>query len=672
MGQNQLHLETSPYLLQHKDNAVHWQPWGEDALTQAKNEGKPILLSVGYAACHWCHVMAHESFESNEIAALMNELFVSIKVDREERPDLDMIYQAALAMLGEQGGWPLTMFLTPDGEPFWGGTYFPPEPRFGRPSFPEVLQSVSSTYERDPDRIAKNVEALRDGLKRLSASQVGNLIPREAMDSVAARLVREIDPFHGGIGSAPKFPQTMFLEQLWRAWKRSRQDPFFRAVDISLSNMCQGGIYDHVGGGFSRYAVDDRWLVPHFEKMLYDNALLIDLLTLVWQETANPLYGTRVSETVDWILRDMVMEDDGFASSLDADSEGEEGKFYVWSVAEIDALLGDRAALFKSIYDVTPTGNWEGKVILNRSQSLQPADGATEIALKECRETLLEVRNKRVAPGKDDKVLADWNGLMIAAIANAAAVFNRPNWLDVAKRAFAFVEKNMVENGRLMHSWRDGRLKHPATLDDYANMGRAALVLFEVTGETGYLERAETWLETIELHYADPDSRGYFFSADDTPHLIARAKVAADNATPSGNGTLAGVFARLYYLTGKDMYRKRGEAVVSAFSGGDEANLLSMSALVNNAEFLSDALQIVVVGSRREQPTQAMVSATYSVSLPNKILQVIGPEAALPDHHPAHNKGQISGIATTYVCRGQVCSAPFTDPDALAADLEAR
>ena len=672
MGQNQLHLETSPYLLQHKDNAVHWQPWGGDALAQARDEGKPILLSVGYAACHWCHVMAHESFESKEIAPLMNERFVSIKVDREERPDLDIIYQSALAMLGEQGGWPLTMFLTPDGEPFWGGTYFPPEPRFGRPGFPEVLQSVSSTYASDPERIAKNVEALRDGLKRLSTSQPGTLITRDAMDAVAERLVREIDPFHGGIGNAPKFPQTMFLEQLWRAWKRSGQEPFFRAVDISLSNMSQGGIYDHVGGGFSRYSVDDRWLVPHFEKMLYDNALIIELLTLVWQDTANPLYGMRVSETVDWILRDMVMEEGGFASSLDADSEGEEGKFYVWSEAEIDALLGDRAALFKGQYDMTPNGNWEGKVILNRLRAMQPVDEATEAILKECRETLLAVRSKRVAPGKDDKVLADWNGLMIAALANASVVFNRPEWLAAARRAFAFVEENMVNGGRLMHSWRNGSLRHRATLDDYANLARAALVLFEVTGEAGYLARAETWLETTETHYADPDGNGYFFSADDTPHLIARAKSAADNAVPSGNGTLAGAFARLYYLTGRDIYRARSEAVISAFSGELDANLLPMSTLINNTEVLSDALQIVIVGHRAEPATQTMIGAAYSASLPNKVLQVIPPEAALPDHHPAHNKGQVSGIATAYTCAGPVCSAPFTDRDAMAADLKGR
>jgi uncharacterized protein YyaL (SSP411 family) len=344
----------------------------------------------------------------------------------------------------------------------------------------------------------------------------------------------------------------------------------------------------------------------------------------------------------------------------------------VWSENEIEVLLGKRAALFKSVYGVTATGNWEGKVILNRSQSLQLVDGTAETTLMKCREILLEARNIRVAPDKDDKVLADWNGLIIAAIANTAVVFNRPVWLDVARRAFTFVEETMFVNGRLMHSWREERLKHPATLDDYANMGRAALTLYEVTGKSSYLECAENWLETIELHYANPDGCGYYLSADDTPNLIVRAKIAVDNAVPSGNGTLAGVFARLYYLTGKDKYRTRSEAVISAFSGGEETHLLSMSTLVNNADVLSNALQIVIIGSRDEKATQAMVRATYSVSLPNKVLQVIAPEEALPNHHPARNKGQITGLVTTYVCNGQVCSPPFIDPEALAVDLRAR
>ena len=672
MSQNQLHLETSPYLLQHKDNAVHWQPWGEGALAEANREGKPILLSVGYAACHWCHVMAHESFENKDIASLMNEHFVSIKVDREERPDLDMIYQSALAMLGERGGWPLTMFLTPDGDPFWGGTYFPPEPRFGRPGFPEVLRGVSSVFQSEPEKIANSVEAIRDGLKRLSNSQPGNQITREALDEVAKRLVREIDPFHGGIGGAPKFPQTMFLEQLWRAWKRTRQAPFLQAVELTLGQMSQGGIYDHIGGGFSRYTVDDRWLVPHFEKMLYDNALLVELLTLVWQETGNPLYGMRVSETLEWVLRDMVMDEGAFASSFDADSEGEEGKFYVWSETEVDALLGENTTVFKSHYDVTPSGNWEGKVILNRLRDLQLADEATEATLADCRRILLGARAQRVPPGKDDKVLADWNGLMISALTNAAAAFDRDDWLDAARRTFAFVEESMVEAGRLMHSWRVGRPRHPATLDDYANLCRAALALHEVTGEPHYLAQAETWIATVKEHYADLQGGGYFFAARDTPHLVTRAKTAADNAVPSGNGTLAGVLARMYYVTGNDTYRAGSEEIVAAFAGELEANLLPMSTLLNSAEVLLDAIQIVIVGHRGELATTAMIAAAYAASLPNRVLQIIAPDAKLPKHHPAHGKGQASGAATAYVCQGPVCSAPFVEPDALTADLNRR
>ena len=672
MAQNQLHLETSPYLLQHKDNAVHWQPWGEGALADAKREGKPILLSVGYAACHWCHVMAHESFENQETASLMNEHFVSIKVDREERPDLDMIYQSALAMLGEQGGWPLTMFLTPGGDPFWGGTYFPPEPRFGRPGFPDVLRGVSSVFRTDPEKVANSVETLRDGLKRLAGSQSGNQISRAAMDTVAERLVREVDPFRGGIGSAPKFPQVMLLEQLWRAWKRTHQAPFFNAVELTLGQMSQGGIYDHVGGGYSRYSVDERWLVPHFEKMLYDNALLVELLTLVWQETRSPLYAMRVSETLEWILRDMVIDEGGIVSSLDADSEGEEGRYYVWDEASVDALLGGDADVFKSHYDVTASGNWEGKVILNRLRAVSLADAATEATLADCRKTLLDARAKRVPPGKDDKVLADWNGLMISAFTNAAAAFDREDWLDAARRAFAFVEQHMMDQGRLMHSWCAGYARHPATLDDYANLCRAAVILFEVTGEPRYLMQAESWFATVQEHYADPQGGGYFFAAADTPHLITRAKTAADSAAPAGNGTLAGVLARMFYLTGDDTYRAESEKLIAAFTGELESNLLPLSTLVNSAELLAEALQIVIVGDRDEPSTVALLAAVYAASLPNKVLQVIAPGTVLPDHHPAQGKGQVSGTATAYVCLGPVCSPPFVASEALAADLKGR
>src|SRR5271169_2380658 len=389
---NALADETSPYLLQHKDNPVHWQSWSPETLAAAKAENRPILLSIGYAACHWCHVMAHESFENTEIAERMNALFVNVKVDREERPDLDQIYQHALALMGEQGGWPLTMFLTPDGEPFWGGTYFPPESRWGRPGFPEVLEAMSNAYARADDKVAKNVATLREALQRLGRPERGGLIAVEQLDPIAERLLREVDQLHGGIGTAPKFPQTSILELLWRAWKRSGQAPYRDAVVKALDAMCQGGIYDHLGGGFSRYSTDARWLVPHFEKMLYDNAELVDLLTLVWQETRSPLYRQRIGETLGWVAREMRTPGAGFASSLDADSEHEEGKFYVWSEAEIDAVLGGRAPLFKRFYDVTPEGNWEGRTILNRIAAPALADDATERELDACRELLLQAR----------------------------------------------------------------------------------------------------------------------------------------------------------------------------------------------------------------------------------------------------------------------------------------
>src|SRR5437868_1229541 len=461
MDRNRLGEETSPYLLQHKDNPVQWQAWGPDALAAAKAEDKPILLSIGYAACHWCHVMAHESFENPAIAAQMNERFINIKVDREQRPGLDAIYQNALALMGEQGGWPLTMFLTPEGEPFWGGTYYPPEPRWGRPGFPQVLDAISTAYKQDRDNVMKNVVALREALKRLAQPQAGEDVAPELFNQIAERLLREVDPLNGGIGTAPKFPQCGIFELLWRAWKRTGRGPYREAVERTLTTISQGGIYDHLGGGYSRYATDTHWLVPHFEKMLYDNAELVSLLTLVWQETRDPLYAQRVAETVGWLTREMTHPEGGFYSSLDADSEHEEGKFYVWSEAEIDAVLGDRAALFKRYYDVTAEGNWEGHNIPNRLNMPALAEAATEAELAQCRESLLAARAPRVRPGLDDKILADWNGLSIARVAEAGLAFDRAGWIALATRAFAFIHGKMTgEDGRLRHSWREGRARH--------------------------------------------------------------------------------------------------------------------------------------------------------------------------------------------------------------------
>ena len=670
MNRNALGDEISPYLLQHKDNPVHWQPWGAAALAAAKQADKPILLSIGYAACHWCHVMAAESFANPAIAAEMNNNFINIKVDREERPDIDAIYMHALHMMGEQGGWPLTMFLTPEGEPFWGGTYFPPTARWGRPGFPQVLQAIADAYRTQRDQVTKNIAALRKGLDQLGTPQPGEAISLDLIDRIAERLVQEVDGVNGGIGAAPKFPQIPLFELLWRAGHRGNAGAR-DAVLLTLDHIAQGGIYDHLGGGFARYSVDARWLVPHFEKMLYDNALLIDLLSAAWQETKNPLYAERVAETIAWLQREMRLPEGGFASSLDADSEHVEGKFYVWSEAEIDAVLGDDAPRFKKFYDVSATGNWEDHTILNRLGHLARAAPDIEAALAADRTKLLAARGARVRPGIDDKVLADWNGLAIAALANAATVFGQPDWLDLATSAFSFIVRALgTEDGRLHHSWR-GRAQHRAIIDDYANMSRAALALHEATGDARYLERARNWVAVAIGHYWDPRG-GFFFTADDAEHLIARAKNALDQPNPSGNGTLAAVLARLYFLTGDEDYRARAQAVLDAFGGEVRRHLFSHATLLNAAELLAKAVQIVIIGTRGEADTEALLRAVFAANLPNRILSIVSPGTTLPQGHPASGKQQAQGRATVYVCEGPVCSLPLVDPPTLAADLAQR
>jgi len=672
---NQLSQETSPYLLQHKDNPVHWRAWGEAALAEAQSADKPILLSVGYAACHWCHVMAHESFENPEIAGLMNDLFINIKVDREERPDIDSIYQSALALLGQQGGWPLTMFLTPKGEPFWGGTYFPPAERWGRPGFPQVLETIAGIYRKEPDKVAKNVGALKGALAELAKPKPGEGITLDITDKIAERLLQEVDPQHGGIGSAPKFPQGPIFELLWRAWKRNGKEPMRDAVLLTLDRMAQGGIYDHLGGGFARYSVDAEWLVPHFEKMLYDNAQLLELYTLVWQETKTPLFEARVRETVGWLLREMRAAPGpsgkrGFAASLDADSEHEEGKFYVWTEAEIDAALGNDAALFKRYYDVTKAGNWEEKVILNRSSAPDQPDAATEAKLAAARAKLLAIRGGRIRPGWDDKALADWNGLAIAALAFAATVFEEPAWLAAAKEAFDFVRADMTENGRLRHSFRDGRLKHPATLDDYAANARAALALHSATGEADYLATAERWVAVLDRHYWDAAGGGYFFSADDTADLIQRGKHAQDNAVPPGNALMVGALTRLYLATGEERYRERAARIVAAFAGELGRNFFPLATLINQNEFMLNPLQVVLAGEADGADLLALRRVVLDRSLPDLVLQQVAPGAKLPPHHPAAGKQPIAGKATAFVCRGQTCSLPITDAAALGRALQ--
>jgi len=669
MTQNLLVHEASPYLLQHKDNPVHWRSWGPEALAEAKRQDKPLLLSIGYSACHWCHVMAHESFEDPAIAALMNELFVNIKVDREERPDLDAIYQLALAFLGASGGWPLTMFLTPAGEPFWGGTYFPKTSRFGRPAFADVLRGVHQTYHHQPERIHQNTAALTDALMRFSRNVPGDGLDPALLDGGAMRLLEEVDMHFGGIGRAPKFPLCNLLELLWRHYRRTGNEDMRNAVAFSVNRMSMGGIYDHLGGGYARYSTDVRWLVPHFEKMLYDNAQLLELLVHLWQEERDPLFKLRAQETVDWLLREMIAENGAFASALDADSEGEEGRFYVWSEREVDSVLGPNAEFFKRVYDVTGDGNWEGQNILHRLGENQLSDDATEANLARLRARLFDVRSRRPYPNWDDSTLADWNGLMITALARASDAFERRDWLAAARRAFDTVVHRMTVKGRLCHSQRNGTIKRVEFLDDYASMARAALALFESTGEAHYCAQAEAWVAVADAHYWDAKDGGYFYTPDDGERLITRTKSARDQATPSGNGSMAEVLARLFYLTGQDAYRVRAEQTFKAFSGDLKAQFPNYATLINAHELLEDAVQIALIGEPGAPMTETLRRAINGVSLPNRVLLMRAPGAALPSGHPARGKEPIDGRATAYVCRGPVCSLPITDAAELTEAL---
>jgi len=666
MSRNRLGDESSPYLIQHKDNPVHWWAWGPEALAEAKATGKPILLSVGYSACHWCHVMAHESFEDEVTARVMNDHFVNIKVDREERPDIDAIYMGALHRLGQQGGWPLTMFLDGDARPFWGGTYFPKHAMYGRPSFVDVLTRISDIYRKEPDKVAGNADALVASLSERTSGGNGPELTDQILREVTGRLARAVDPVHGGISGAPKFPQWSFFWLLWRGAIRYRDDLAKAAVVTTLERMSMGGIYDHLGGGFARYSVDELWLVPHFEKMLYDNALLIDLMTEVWRETQSPLLEARVAETVAWLAREMIDENGAFTAALDADSEGEEGKFYVWSPDEIDAVLAPAdAALFKETYGVTPEGNFEGHTILNRlhAKALGPPD--EEAKLTQLRAELLAARAARIRPGWDDKVLADWNGLAIGALARAGSVFDRPSWVTMARRAFTFVAEKMTVDGRLVHATRHGKGRAPATAGDYANMIWAAIRLYQATGEAGDLAQAIRWLEVLDRHYWDQDGGGYFTAADDTDDVIVRLKTAADDATPAANAMMITNLAALGTLTGEQRFAERAEAVLRAFAADLSRNLGGHTGLMAAAiDLLSPQLVVVVEGTDAE--SQDLRSALRRISVPGAL--EIGAHGLVAEDRgppPVRGKSADRGRTTAYVCLGPQCSLPITTADDL-------
>ena len=678
MTQNRLARETSPYLLQHQDNPVHWWAWGPDALAEAKATGKPILLSVGYAACHWCHVMAHESFEDDATAAVMNELYVNIKVDREERPDIDAIYMGALHRLGEQGGWPLTMFLDSEARPFWGGTYFPKDAHYGKPSFVNVLRQVAHIYANDRETVDHNAQHITAMLTERATTDRIFQISDTSLEDITSRLLRAVDPENGGLEGAPKFPQWNFFWLLWRGAIRYDQPLAKAAVEKTLIQICQGGIYDHLGGGFSRYCVDEKWLVPHFEKMLYDNALLLDLLTEVYRETHNPLFKVRIAETVGWLTREMLTEGGAFASSLDADSEGCEGKFYVWSYGELVEVLGaDVAKVFSHIYDASPKGNWAGDhhapspiptSILNRLGARELMSDIEEEKLAILKAKLLARRANRVRPGFDDKVLADWNGLMIAALARAAVVFGKPAWAELAKRAFAFIDTRMTLDGRLRHSYRAGQMTASATASDYANMIAAAIRLHQIAADPHYLACALRWLDVLDRHYWVADTGGYATTADDTKDVLVRLMSAHDDAVPSANTMMLSNLMHLFLITGDARFANRAEAIQRAFASDLARSLTGHTGFLANS-IDTIAPQLIVVG---ESVRIGDIAPTLNtLSLPGALMYTLSNHAALAQDLPPGLKGKtaIDNKPAAYLCLGPRCQLPITDAAKLAASL---
>jgi uncharacterized protein len=666
-GRNLLGQETSPYLLQHAGNPVHWRSWSADALAEAKRRDCPILLSIGYAACHWCHVMAHESFENAETARLMNELFVNIKVDREERPDIDHIYMTALHALGQQGGWPLTMFLSPDGKPMIGGTYWPPEARYGRPSFRQVLRSVDSAWRTQRDEMESRGLTLADHLAKLSDLSAGPGVSPADLTRVGDALRSAVDPVNGGLSGAPKFPNAPIFRFFWNEMFRRGDPSFGEALRAMLEAMNAGGIYDHLGGGYARYSTDAQWLVPHFEKMLYDNAQILELLALVHSLWPDPTFAERAHETVGWLEREMRVGD-AFAASLDADQDGEEGLFYVWDEEDVDAALGDAARRFKAAYDVTRGGNWEDRTVLRRITPRGSPD--EEAVLAASRAKLFALREARSKPGRDDKVLADWNGLTIAALARASAIFAQPAWLQTARAALDFImAKLQGPDGRLLHAWREGHPGARALLDDYASMARAALALFVAGGEPADLEAARQLAgEAIDL-FGD-GAGGFYLTAKDAADVPgARTRPMHDGATPSGVGLLAETFVRLWHLTDEARWGEAAEGLIRSVSGAPEG-LGGSPLTLMSADMLARGGSIVIDGPLDDPGSQALAFA--ALRAPDPSLTVLRLDHRLwPNGSPRDDLPRAEE-PVAMLCQGQTCSLPVTTPEALIGLMNAR
>jgi uncharacterized protein YyaL (SSP411 family) len=673
---NRLAGEASPYLLQHADNPVAWYPWGEEALRRARDEDKPIFLSIGYAACHWCHVMAHESFEDPAVAAVMNEHFINIKVDREERPDLDQIYMNAVVAMTGHGGWPMSVFLTPGGAPFYGGTYFPPVARGGMPAFVEVLRAIAEAWRTRRDQIERGGAQMLELLRRERARPDAAVLAADTLDTALAALGRSYDLARGGWGGAPKFPQPMTIEFLLRTYARTGDRSALTMATATLEHMARGGIYDHLGGGFHRYATDAVWLVPHFEKMLYDNAQLARAYACAWQVTGEALFRRVAEETLDYLARRMRDPAGGFYSSEDADSEGEEGRFYVWSADEIRSVLGAAADLFMDAYGVRPGGNFDGMHILHVTTDTQTlaeryALPPEEVArrLSEARGALCARRETRVRPGLDDKVLAAWNGLAVAAFADAARIFDRPDYRRIAEGAAAFcVDQMRGPGGRLFRAWRAGAARLNAYLEDYANLAYGLLALYEATFDARWFLEAKRLADLMVTHYHDPDG-GFFDTSDDHETLVVRPKHLQDAATPSGGAMASLVLLRLGALSGDGRYRDLAEAALRPIQPAAAGYPTAFAWWLCALDFALDRpREVAIIGDPSSPETRAMLEVAVRPYRPNQVVAVGRPLEASPVPLLA-GRNQVNGRVTAYVCERHVCGLPVNDPAALAAQL---
>jgi uncharacterized protein YyaL (SSP411 family) len=680
---NQLIHETSPYLRQHAHNPVDWYPWGPEAIERARQLDRPIFLSVGYSACHWCHVMEHESFEDPEIARVLNEHFVSIKVDREERPDIDQIYMTAVQMLTQQGGWPMSVFLTPDLKPFYGGTYFPPDDRYGRPGFKRVLLGLAEAWRHRRAEVEQSAGQLTEHLELVGSVEQGSCeLTEELIRTVPRALGRAFDPTYGGFGSAPKFPHSMDLRVLLRAWKRFGDDGALHMVRRTLDHMAMGGLYDHLGGGFHRYSTDAHWLVPHFEKMLYDNALLSVAYLEAYQATGEPFYREVVAETLGWVRADMTSPEGPFYSTLDADSEGVEGKFYVWSTAEIDAVLPeDQAEAFKYVYDVSAEGNWEGQNILYRSKTLAQSarllripEEELRLKLDEARATLNGVRNRRVRPGRDEKILTSWNALMIDAFARAAQVMELADgsYARAAQRAADFLLQRMrTTSGLLLRTWSAGaEPKLNGYLEDYSFLIDALVSLYEATYEPRWIEAALGLADVMIDQFWDAAGGGFFFTGRDHEPLIARNKDPRDNAIPSGNSMAALALVRLAKLTGRADLGQKAEATLRVFRGLMAEHPIAAGQMLTAFDFFVGPVQeFAVIGNPSNPETQRVLRAIHSGFRPNKVVALEAPAGGGERVVPLLAGKTTDGSVTTYICRNFSCQAPLVGAPALEAAL---